>query len=66
MTHASPAGSFAKSADRRWENDAAVVENGQDPTQCRDIADQLIHSHPGKNFKVSQFVYGSDYFNKML
>ncbi|CAH0401074.1 unnamed protein product [Chilo suppressalis] len=52
ITHASPAGAFAKSANRNWEHDGLVREDSHDPAQCPDIAHQLIHEHPGKHFKV--------------
>ncbi|XP_059054708.1 membrane-bound alkaline phosphatase-like [Achroia grisella] len=52
ITHASPAGTYAKVANRRWENDDRVVEDGQDPTICRDIAHQLVHMYPANQFKV--------------
>ncbi|KAM3955472.1 membrane-bound alkaline phosphatase-like [Aphomia sociella] len=52
ITHASPAGAYAKVADRRWENDARVAEDGHDPLICRDIAHQLVHMYPGNQFKV--------------
>ncbi|VVC93825.1 unnamed protein product [Leptidea sinapis] len=52
VTHASPAGSFARAAHRDWENDAAVAAAGWDPAVCRDIAHQLVHEEPGARFKV--------------
>ncbi|XP_026462591.1 alkaline phosphatase-like [Ctenocephalides felis] len=53
VTHASPAGTFAHTADRDWESDTDVIKKGKaDPLKCRDIAHQLIHQEPGKNFKV--------------
>ncbi|CAG4973237.1 unnamed protein product [Parnassius apollo] len=52
VTHASPAGVYAKSANRNWENDAKVREDNQDPNTCQDIAYQLVHSSPGNQFKV--------------
>ncbi|CAK1587354.1 unnamed protein product [Parnassius mnemosyne] len=52
ITHASPAGTYAKVANRNWENDAGVRNNNQDPNICRDIAYQLVHSYPGNQFKV--------------
>ncbi|XP_063536852.1 membrane-bound alkaline phosphatase-like [Cydia strobilella] len=52
ITHASPAGAYARSADRDWENDGEVRAAGHDPAQCPDIADQLINSYPGNQFKV--------------
>ncbi|XP_026467187.1 membrane-bound alkaline phosphatase-like [Ctenocephalides felis] len=53
VTHASPAGTYARTADRDWESDTDVIKKGKaDPLKCRDIAHQLIHQEPGKNFKV--------------
>ncbi|XP_026759498.3 membrane-bound alkaline phosphatase-like isoform X2 [Galleria mellonella] len=52
ITHASPAGAYAKIANRNWENDLEVLLDGQDPLLCRDIAHQLVHSYPGNQFKV--------------
>ncbi|CAD0202389.1 unnamed protein product [Chrysodeixis includens] len=52
ITHASPAGVFAKTANRNWENDAEVKSANQDINACPDIAYQLIHKHPGNKFKV--------------
>ncbi|XP_039756704.1 membrane-bound alkaline phosphatase-like [Pararge aegeria] len=52
VTHASPAGAYARAADRNWENDAAVRAAGLDPASCPDIAQQLVHAAPGNQFKV--------------
>ncbi|KAM3955471.1 membrane-bound alkaline phosphatase-like [Aphomia sociella] len=52
ITHASPAGAYAKVANRNWENDNEITLDGQDPLQCRDIAHQLVHMNPGNKFKV--------------
>ncbi|VVD00297.1 unnamed protein product [Leptidea sinapis] len=52
VTHASPAGAFARTADRDWESDAAVLAASVSPDVCPDIAYQLVHSHPGNQFKV--------------
>ncbi|CAH0588848.1 unnamed protein product [Chrysodeixis includens] len=52
VTHASPAGVYAKSADRNWEVDADVKVAGFDTGRCPDIAHQLINRHPGNKFKV--------------
>nr|AJW76724.1 alkaline phosphatase 4 [Spodoptera exigua] len=52
ITHASPAGVYAKVANRHWENDAKVREDGHDPARCPDIAHQLVHMRPGNQFKV--------------
>jgi alkaline phosphatase len=54
ITHASPAGVYANSAHRDWENNNAI------PAACRalenvtihDIAHQLVHNDVGKNLKV--------------
>ena len=53
MTHASPAGVYAHTANRDWENDAIIMKDGVDPTICRDIAYQLINEDIGKQLKVS-------------
>ncbi|CAH0725422.1 unnamed protein product, partial [Brenthis ino] len=52
VTHASPSGAYARTANRDWESDADVRGDGHDPRLCRDIADQLVHTHPGNQFKV--------------
>ncbi|KAI8439708.1 hypothetical protein MSG28_013402 [Choristoneura fumiferana] len=52
VTHASPAGAYARAANRGWENDGQVLAAGYDPAVCPDIADQLINSSPGNQFKV--------------
>nr|AKH49607.1 alkaline phosphatase 2 [Helicoverpa zea] len=52
ITHASPAGTFAKTANRSWENDGEVSQMGLDAKDCPDIAHQLVHHHPGNKFKV--------------
>ncbi|XP_050074265.1 alkaline phosphatase, tissue-nonspecific isozyme-like [Anopheles maculipalpis] len=52
VTHASPAGTYAHTANRDWECDADVVRRGGDAAQCPDIASQLIYGETGKNFRV--------------
>ncbi|XP_045521928.1 membrane-bound alkaline phosphatase-like [Pieris brassicae] len=52
VTHASPAGAYARVAQRDWESDADVRKDGHDSTACPDIAYQLVHQHPGIDFKV--------------
>ncbi|CAG9789034.1 unnamed protein product [Diatraea saccharalis] len=52
ITHASPAGAYARTANRNWEHDGNVRAAGFDPASCPDIANQLIHTLPGKAFKV--------------
>ncbi|KAM8704003.1 hypothetical protein ACLKA7_008602 [Drosophila subpalustris] len=52
VTHASPAGVYAHTANRNWESDADVVADNADPTICPDIASQLIFGHVGQNLNV--------------
>lgn len=52
VTHASPSGAYAHIADRDWENDGAIIDDGGDPTVCEDIAKQLIMREPGSNINV--------------
>ncbi|CAK1555474.1 unnamed protein product [Leptosia nina] len=52
VTHASPAGAYAHVAQRDWESDANVRADRHDPDSCPDIAYQLVHQHPGVDFKV--------------
>ncbi|XP_055619749.1 membrane-bound alkaline phosphatase-like [Toxorhynchites rutilus septentrionalis] len=52
VTHASPAASYAQSANRGWESDAEVVEDKCDPEKTVDIARQLVYNEVSKNFKV--------------
>lgn len=56
VTHASPAGAYANTANRDWENDADVRADQHDPELCRDIAYQLVHTYPGNQFKVNSFI----------
>nr|XP_021194990.2 membrane-bound alkaline phosphatase [Helicoverpa armigera] len=53
VTHASPAGAFAHTAERDWESDADVAADCAcaAPRQP-DIALQLVRDHPGRQFKV--------------
>lgn len=52
VTHASPAGLYAHTANRDWENDEYVKKNKCDPKIDIDIAQQLIYGKVGKNLKV--------------
>jgi hypothetical protein len=52
VTHATPAGTYAHVANRDWEDDYAQSFDGVDSATCDDIAEQLVLSNPGKNFKV--------------
>lgn len=52
VTHASPAGLYAHTANRDWENDEKIRGNGCDSTKNTDIAQQLVDWETGKNMKV--------------
>ncbi|XP_018573647.1 membrane-bound alkaline phosphatase [Anoplophora glabripennis] len=52
VTDASPAGAYAKAANRDWQTDGSVRSSGADATTCRDITYQLVKWAPGKNFNV--------------
>lgn len=54
ITHASPAGTYARTANREWESDADMEKFPQ-AFNCSDIAMQLIREEPGRNFNV---IYG--------
>ncbi|XP_037051927.1 alkaline phosphatase-like [Bradysia coprophila] len=52
VTHASPAGVYAHTANRDWENDQDVTDAGCHDARTRDIALQLIEDDVGRNLKV--------------
>ncbi|XP_055599311.1 alkaline phosphatase-like [Uranotaenia lowii] len=52
VTHASPAGVYAHTANRDWEDDYYVSVDGCDAVKVDDIAEQLIHGEVGKRLKV--------------
>ncbi|XP_065082230.1 membrane-bound alkaline phosphatase-like [Ochlerotatus camptorhynchus] len=52
VTHASPAGVYAHTANRDWENDYFITGDGCDPNVLDDIAKQLVHGDTGKRLKV--------------
>ncbi|XP_050096378.1 alkaline phosphatase-like [Anopheles aquasalis] len=52
VTHASPAGTYAHTSNRDWECDDDMVRFGADPTQCQDIASQLVYGETGKKLRV--------------
>lgn len=58
VTHASPAGSYAHSAHRDWENDSFIKKNCGLDTFAQDIANQLVHGKTGSEFKV---IFGGGY-----
>lgn len=52
ITHATPAGTYAHIANRNWENDARVKNDGGDTETCPDIAYQLVHGYVGKRLNL--------------
>ncbi|XP_073841320.1 alkaline phosphatase 1 [Musca autumnalis] len=52
VTHASPAGAYAHTSHRDYESDADVINMNGDPTQCIDIARQLVENDVSRNFNV--------------
>ncbi|XP_030570610.1 membrane-bound alkaline phosphatase [Drosophila novamexicana] len=53
VTHASPSGVYAHTADREWENNAVLEEAcGEQAKGLDDIAVQLIHGEVGSKLKV--------------
>ncbi len=51
VTHATPAGLYAHSANRDWECDSQVPLANRH--ECKDIARQLIEDEPGRNINVT-------------
>lgn len=52
VTHASPAGVYAHTANRDWEDDNEITSSKCDPEIIDDIAEQLVYGDVGKNLKV--------------
>ncbi|KAM7348585.1 membrane-bound alkaline phosphatase-like [Cochliomyia hominivorax] len=52
VTHASPAGVYAHTANRDWENDAKIFNDSCDPFKNLDIARQLVEWPVGQNLRV--------------
>lgn len=52
VTHASPAGVYAHTSNRDFESDYDVVNLGQNPGNCQDIAQQLIDGGVGQRLRV--------------
>ena len=52
LTHATPAVTYAHSADRNWENDAKLPNIAKD-TGCVDIARQFVEFDYGNGFQVA-------------
>lgn len=45
-------GIYAHTADRHWETDTSVIRSGMDPTECHDIARQLVFGQTGRELNV--------------
>ncbi|KAL1494518.1 hypothetical protein ABEB36_010103 [Hypothenemus hampei] len=52
VTHATPAGLYAHTADRHWETDTDVSTLNGDVTDCEDIAHQLVFGKTGQQLNV--------------
>ncbi|XP_069991183.1 alkaline phosphatase-like [Penaeus vannamei] len=52
VTHASPAGLYAKTPSRNWQCDTKMAKEGEHTKACKDIARQLVEDEPGKNINV--------------
>jgi alkaline phosphatase len=52
ITDASPSGNYGHIAERGWNDDVDVTNDGYDPNTCEDLAKQLILNNPGKNINV--------------
>uniref|UniRef100_A0A1I8P601 alkaline phosphatase n=1 Tax=Stomoxys calcitrans TaxID=35570 RepID=A0A1I8P601_STOCA len=52
VTHASPAGVYAHTAERQWENDRAITNDGCSAEVNVDIARQLVEWPVGKDLRV--------------
>lgn len=55
MTHGTPAGLYANTASRYWEDDSKLprTKDGKKDGSCKDIAAQLIDDNPGRKLRVS-------------
>lgn len=52
ITHATPAGIYAHTANRNWENNARAKKEGGSTETCPDIAYQFVHSIVGRRLNV--------------
>lgn len=52
VTHATPAGTYAHSANRDFECDFDVIKRRKNPSECEDIASQLVRNSPGNKLNV--------------
>ncbi|ROT62358.1 salivary alkaline phosphatase [Penaeus vannamei] len=54
VTHASPAGLYAKTPSRNWQCDTKMAKEGEHTKACKDIARQLVEDEPGKNINYGE------------
>ncbi len=59
ITHATPAATYAKSADRNWEDNSDMPNGGAD-LDCEDIASQLVNFESNLNDRYGVDVDGID------
>lgn len=52
MTHASPSGVYAHTANRLWETNADVLRSNCDDKEVNDNAEQLVYGLTGSQLKV--------------
>eukprot|EP00397_Hematodinium_sp_SG-2012_P034091 GEMP01036519.1.p1 GENE.GEMP01036519.1~~GEMP01036519.1.p1 ORF type:complete len:570 (+),score=35.91 GEMP01036519.1:238-1947(+) len=52
VTHATPAGLYAKTSHRKWQCDTRIIAAGPDALKCKDIARQLVEDEPARKLKV--------------
>lgn len=45
---------YAHTANRNWESNQILLDDGGDPEVCTDIAKQLVNGQVGKKLKVSK------------
>lgn len=57
ITHATPAATYAKSADRNWEDDGDMPQAAKD-AGCEDIASQLVNFEPNLEARLGVQVDG--------
>ena len=62
VTHASPAGVYAHAANRNWENNQILLDDGADPELCTDIAQQLIFGDVGQKLKVLVLFFAAKFY----
>lgn len=67
ITHASPGGVYANTADRDWENDSKLEEDCPGMSDVvDDIAEQLVHGEVAKKLKVMMGGGSRAFYNKTV